>query len=92
MYYVRNKERGYLGNAPLWYGQNGAGYTDNLDKAHKFTHDEAQKMVLENPEKWDAWQCAHIDSLSYRTFDSQDFGKIRAAAEAAEPLAILGRK
>lgn len=77
MYYLRNKERGYLGNSPLWWAKAGAGYTDNLDRAEMFTKDDAAAKVKSDPEKWEAWACAAVDKCAYRTFDSQDFTKIR---------------
>lgn len=82
MYYLRNKERGYLGNSPLWYAKGGAGYTDSLDKAEMFTASEAADKVKGDPDKWEAWDCAQIDLFAYRTFDSQDFAKVRSAGGA----------
>lgn len=77
MYYLRNKERGYLGNSPLWYAKGGAGYTDDLGRAEMFTKEDAQKRVQGDPDKWEAWLCTLVDKFAYRTFDSQNFTAIR---------------
>lgn len=81
LFYLRNKERGYLGNAPLWWVKDGQGYSDNLSRAQQFTDAESAKMVADNPDKWERWPCALIDRYAYRTFDSQDFGKIKEEME-----------
>lgn len=91
MYYLRNKERGYLGNSPMWWAQGGVGYTDNLDKAEKFVPERAKEFVRENPDKWEAWACEQVDLVAYRTMDSQDFSMVRQMGGALPALEIVPR-
>lgn len=83
LFYLRNKERGYLGNSPMWWTKGGHGYTDSLCRAEQFSDEASAKMVEENPDKWERWPCVLIDRHAYRTFDSQDFGKIKEAMNGA---------
>lgn len=46
LYYIQNKERGYLGNSMIWWGRP-SGYTPDLNKAKVFTKEEMLK-ILEN--------------------------------------------
>lgn len=71
--YLRNKQAGYLGNSPIWWAKNGQGYTAYLEKAERFCPTLAEKIVSEDPDKWEAWPCSVIDNLSHRVFDAQDF-------------------
>lgn len=86
--YLRNKERGYLGNSPLWWAKGGAGYTDNLDNAERFDEKQAIEKVRENPDKWEAWRCIAIDAWAYRTFDSQNFNAARGLGGAVRVLKV----
>lgn len=76
-YYVQNKERGYLGNSPLWWAQGGHGYTDDLSRAEQFTDEASAQMVKENPDKWARWPSVLIDQYAHRVFDSQNFHEIK---------------
>lgn len=73
LYYIQNKHAGYIGNAPLFWALNRYGYTSNLDKAHKFTEEEAKEICLGNPEKNKAWSVDYIDNSVgiQRIIDSQ---------------------
>lgn len=73
MYYIQNTEAGFLGNAIIFWGLNSRGYTANLNKAHKFTEEEAKKICLNNPEKNVAWPVDYIDNNEgiSRVTDSQ---------------------
>jgi len=67
-YYLWNG--GYVGNAMLWWRKGGAGYTTNLDEAHKFTKEEA--MNYQKARNSDIpYLCAHVDDKSIRIADSQ---------------------
>jgi len=72
-YYIQNTERGYLGNAMIFWALNSRGYTANLDKCQQYTEEEAKKICLGNPEKNKAWPVDYIDnSLGIqRIVDSQ---------------------
>lgn len=73
MYYIQNTDAGYLGNAIIFWGLNSRGYTANLDKAQKFTEEEAKKICNGNPEKNKAWAVDYIDNNEgiQRIVDSQ---------------------
>jgi hypothetical protein len=43
LYYVRNE--GFLGNALLWWTKGCNGYTCDINDAHKFTREQAEKLV-----------------------------------------------
>lgn len=58
LYYIRNE--GYLGNALIWW-QIGGGYTCDINKAEKFTKEEA-KDICTRPED-SAYKVSYIDSL-----------------------------
>lgn len=46
LYYVQDK-RAAVGNCMLFWGQNGAGYTCDLDRAGKYTAEQVRGMVSE---------------------------------------------
>jgi hypothetical protein len=43
LYYVRNE--GFLGNALLWWTKGCNSYTCDINDAHKFTREQAEKLV-----------------------------------------------
>lgn len=57
LYYIQN---GYVGNAILWWAIDSRGYTTELEKAGKFTKEEAEG-IIKRPEDI-AWPCDYIDS------------------------------
>ncbi len=57
LYYIQN---GYVGNAILWWGINGAGYTCDITKAGKYTRKETDQ-IIQRPEDR-AWPCEYIDN------------------------------
>lgn len=59
LYYIRNE--GYLGNALLWW-QLGGGYTCDINKAEKFTEEEAKKQCLSRHSD-SAYKVSYIDNL-----------------------------
>lgn len=56
LYYIQN---GYVGNAVLWWAVDSRGYTTEIDKAGKYTHEEV-KRIIQRPED-SAWLCSYID-------------------------------
>lgn len=72
LYYIRNKERGFLGNAPVWYAKNGHGYTAYIQGAERFYETKAIEMVNRDPDKWEAFKCSYVDKRLHLVFDYQD--------------------
>jgi len=71
LYYLRNKEQRFLGNAPTFWGKEG-GYTAYVQGAQKFTAADALDKVNCSPEKFEAIKCADIDCRLHYVFDWQD--------------------
>ena len=73
LYYIQNQNASYLGNAPIFWGLNRRSYTADLNKAHKFTEEEAKEVCLGNPEKNKAWPVDYIDNSEgiQKIIDSQ---------------------
>ncbi len=61
LFYIQNANAGFLGNSFMWWGLNHQGYTNDLDKAHKFTEAEAKEICERNPKKNVAWPCDYVD-------------------------------
>ena len=59
MYYIRNE--GYLGNALIWWGKNGSGYTCDIRQAGKYTTKEAKSICTREEDT--AYDCEYIDNL-----------------------------
>jgi hypothetical protein len=76
LYYIRNKDAGFLGNAPIWYAQNGMGYTAYVMGAERFTLEEATEIVNGDRDKWEMYKCADIDARLHLIFDFQDVKRL----------------
>ena len=61
-YYIQNKMKGYLGNAPIFWAKNSMGYTADLNKAEKYSEEDAKRICTGNPEKNKAWPVDYIDN------------------------------
>jgi hypothetical protein len=59
LYYIRNK--GYLGNAFIWWGKDRNGYTCDINAAGRYTKEEAEKLCDRDEDT--ALPCKYIDSL-----------------------------
>lgn len=57
LYYIQN---GYVGNAILWWAIDSKGYTTEIEKAGKYTKQEA-KEIIKRPQDI-AWECKYIDN------------------------------
>lgn len=57
MYYIQN---GYVGNAMCWWAENSRGYTTDINKAGRYTAEQA-KNIITRPQDI-AWECDHIDN------------------------------
>ena len=56
LYYIHN---GFVGNAMCWWGKDSKGYTCDINKAGKYTKEEA-KRIIKRPED-QAWLCSYVD-------------------------------
>lgn len=59
LYYIRKE--GYLGNALIWWGKDGNGYTCDIKQAGKYTQEQA-KNICQRPQD-SAYECSYIDNL-----------------------------
>ncbi len=78
LYYLQDT-RSYVGNCPLWWAQDGNGYTSDLRKAHRYTFQEAMGKHLSRETDL-PWACSEIDPLQRPTIDVQDMHKLRSNA------------
>lgn len=71
MFYIQDA-RSYVGNCPLWWGRNSAGYVTDLNKAQKYDEQRARE-ICSNRDTDIAWPCDYIDSIAaqIRMVDSQ---------------------
>jgi len=58
LYYIW--EGSYIGDAMLWWGKNRCGYTADLDKAGKYTKEEAEE-ITNCRDSDSAFLCSRID-------------------------------
>jgi hypothetical protein len=61
LYYIRT--RGYIGNGLVWWRPNGAGYTSDLKKAGKYSHEEAYSICKSTHGDNLAYLCSKIENL-----------------------------
>jgi hypothetical protein len=80
-YYIRNKDAGYLGNAPVWWSKGGQGYSAYLEKAERFSKEDAYKKVNMDSDKFEAFPCDLIDVKTHTVFDCQDIKSIKDEME-----------
>lgn len=59
-YYIENRDSGFLGNSIMFWAKGRNGYTAKLEKAEKFSFDEAKKICKGNPTKNKAWEVDYI--------------------------------
>ena len=71
--------RSYVGNDVLWWAKNGNGYTTDLDKAHVYTKDEAQRMHKSRPSDI-PWPKEYIDARTRPAVDMQYIDRQEALA------------
>ncbi|WP_313171405.1 dATP/dGTP pyrophosphohydrolase domain-containing protein [Stenotrophomonas sp.] len=69
MFYIQDT-RSFVGNCPMWWAPNGAGYVTRLDEAGRFTEQEAIRQNRSR-ETDVPWPCAEIDKLGRITVDMQ---------------------
>ncbi len=67
-YYVQDA-RSYVGNAVLWWAQDGKGYTTNLKNAHKYSFAEIKSF---KPRDTDIiWEAKHVEGAIREYVDIQ---------------------
>lgn len=74
MFYIQNRLP--VGNCVQWWAEGGHGYTCDLDRAGKFTREEAMAIVRERPDIDKAWAVDDIDRMAIRHFDSQNLRRL----------------
>lgn len=60
LYYMQ--VRGYSGNSLLWWKKGRHGYTEDIQQAHVFTHDEAMRQHKMRPTEDFPWRKEYIDA------------------------------
>lgn len=60
-YYIQNKDAGYLGNSIFFWAKNSQGYTAKLEKAQKYSFEEAKKICSSRACDV-AWPVEYIDN------------------------------
>lgn len=86
MYYIQDT-RQFVGNCPMWWGPDGAGYVTRLDEAGRYTYDQAirQNRARETDVPW---KCSEIDALARLTVDYQHMrSRVARLTEIAAELA-----
>lgn len=64
--------RSYVGNSVLWHRINGAGYTTDINQAHKYTKEELLKYFSKGLRETDiVWNAKHIESNIKTHIDMQ---------------------
>jgi len=71
-YYIRNKERTPLGNAPMWWKIGGHGYSPYLEDAQRFYVVQAIELVNRAPDKFAMHRCNEVDRRLHAVFDCQE--------------------
>ncbi|WP_087688072.1 hypothetical protein [Pandoraea sp. PE-S2R-1] len=68
LYYVQDT-RSFIGNCPMWWGEDFRGYVTRMDEAGKYTREEAERICKRETDKM--WPCHMIDPLRRPTIDFQ---------------------
>lgn len=73
LFYIQNRDAGFLGNAIMFHRKGSCGYTADLDNSEIFTEEEASKICKGDPSKHKAWPVEYIDNNKgiQRIVDSQ---------------------
>ena len=77
MYFLQNRNAGYLGNSPVFWHRDGSGYTQWIDEAKMWTKDEAEQQIrsTHGSHDWAMWSVDEIIAAAKRTVDIQDLRK-----------------
>lgn len=73
LFYIQNRDAGFMGNAIVFWRKGRCGYTADLDNSELFSEAEAKKICLGSPKKNLAWPQEYIDNNKgiQRIVDSQ---------------------
>ena len=73
LYLLQNVGAGYVGNSPVFW-QEGGGYSQWIDKAKRWTYEEARLQVqsTKGSHSWKMWKLSTIEKHAQRTVDMQD--------------------
>jgi len=69
LFYIQDT-RQFVGNCPVWWGQDGNGYVTRLDEAGRYTYEKAVRQNRAR-ETDVPWPCDEIDALGRITIDHQ---------------------
>lgn len=77
-YLLQNCSGGYVGNSPVFWHNNGNGYTPWIDEAKRWTKEEAEAQIksTRGSHTWTMWSVEEIESVAKRTVDMQDLRKL----------------
>lgn len=77
LYYIQNRDAGYLGNSIFFWNKDSNSYTSKLEYSKKFTYEEAKSICNNSGSKYVAWPCDYIDNNigTSRVTDSQYLDK-----------------
>ena len=84
LYYIQNRLP--VGNCVSWWAEGGHGYTCDLDRAGKYSEEEAANIVRNRPDIDKAWRCEDVDGAVSRHVDSQRLKEFRALQAGTEHL------
>lgn len=79
--YVVQDNRGYVGNAMSFWGQNGSGYTTNFNKAGKFTKEKALAIHNAHRDRTHIWPLSYMQQRLIQIIDSQYVSKCETRDE-----------
>lgn len=77
LFYLQNNTAGYCGNSPMFWREDGSGYTPWLSEAKKFTREEADAIInsTRGSHSWTKHAVTTVDRLAKLTIDIQDLRK-----------------
>jgi hypothetical protein len=77
LYYIQNRDAGYIGNSIVFWNKDSNSYTSKLENSKKFYYEEAKSICKNSVSKYVAWPCDYIDNNigTSRVTDSQYLDK-----------------
>jgi hypothetical protein len=85
---LQNCTAGYLGNSPVFWREDGSGYTQWIDEAKRWPEAEADAQIrsTSGTHDWRKWPLAVVEKLAKRTIDIQEaisvLNKLEVARES----------
>ena len=73
VYLLQNETAGYVGDSPLFWKEGGCGYTAEVDKAKRFTWQEAGNVIrsTRGTHRWKRWKLSDVEKATIRVVDAQ---------------------